>query len=131
MLTIFPKSTIMDVWSVLIVVWSALIGIGRTICPGLYSFFSIWVFFNDHSGITGLQGKGDSISLTPHYHFHPLQRHLDISRAITAEISPLHTGNSRTWTGNLWFSSANDCNWTVITACICLLEINSKILIKF
>ena len=53
-------------------------------------FFSIWVFFHDHSQFTGLQGKREGIYLTPHYHFHPLHRHLDISRAITAESSPLH-----------------------------------------
>ena len=35
--------------------------------------------------MTGLQGKGEGISLTPHYHFHLLHKHLDISRAITAE----------------------------------------------
>ena len=29
-------------------------------------FFSIWVFFHEHSRITGLQGKGEGISLTPH-----------------------------------------------------------------
>ena len=38
--------------------------------------FSILVFFHEHSRITGLQGKGEGISLTPHYHFHPLHRHL-------------------------------------------------------
>ena len=69
-------------------------------------FFSIWVFFHEHSRITGLQGKEEGISLTPHYHFHPLHRHLDISRAITAESSPLRIASSRTRTGNLWFSSA-------------------------
>ena len=53
-------------------------------------FFSIWVFFHEHSRVTGLQGKEEGISLTPHYHFHPLYRQLDISRAITAESSPLH-----------------------------------------
>ena len=37
-------------------------------------FFSIWVFFHNHSRITGLQGKGKGISLTPHYHFHPTLR---------------------------------------------------------
>ena len=68
------------------------------------SFFSIWVFFHDHSRITGLQGKGEGISLTPHYHFHPLHRHLDISRAITAESSPLHIASSRTRPGNLLVS---------------------------
>ena len=70
--------------------------------------FSVRVFFNDDSRIKGLQGKGrGGISLTPHYHFHPLQRHLDISRAITAESSPLHIASSRTRTGNLWFPSAS------------------------
>ena len=37
--------------------------------------------------------EGEGISLTPHYHFHPLHRHLDISRAITAESSPLPDSN--------------------------------------
>ena len=37
-----------------------------------------------------MQGKGEGISLTPHYHFHPLHRHFDISRAITTESSPLY-----------------------------------------
>ena len=61
-------------------------------------FVSIWVFFHDHLRITWLQGKsgGGGISLTPLYHFHPLHRHRDISRAITAESSPLHVGSSRT-----------------------------------
>ena len=72
-----------------------------------FFYFSIWVFFHDHSRITGLQGKGEGISLTPHYHFHPLHRHLDISRAITAESSHLHIASSRTRTGNLWFPSAS------------------------
>ena len=70
-------------------------------------FFSIWVFFHKHSRITGLQGKGEGISLTPHYHFHPLHRQLDISRAITAESSPRHIASSRTRIGNLWFPSAS------------------------
>ena len=70
----------------------------------IFFFFSIWVFFYEHSG---LQSKGEGISLTPHYHFHPLHRHLDISRAITAESSPLHIASSRSRTGNLWFPSAS------------------------
>ena len=53
-------------------------------------FFSIWVFFHNLSRIKGLQGKGEGISLTPHYHFHLLHRHLDISQVITAGSSPLH-----------------------------------------
>ena len=68
-------------------------------------FFSIWVFFHNHSQITGLQLKGEDISLTPNYHFHSLDRHLDISRAITAKSSPLHIGSSWTRTRNLWFPS--------------------------
>ena len=69
-----------------------------------YFFFSIWIFCYDHSRITGLKGKGEGIFLTPHYHFHPLHRHLDITRAITAERSPLHIASSRTWIGNLLVS---------------------------
>ena len=42
---------------------------------GIFFFFSIWTFFHNHSRITGLQGKGEGISLTPHYHFHPLHRY--------------------------------------------------------
>ena len=74
---------------------------------GIIFFFSIWVFSHEHSRITGLQGKGEGISLTPHYHFHPLHRHLDISRAITAESSPLHIASSQTRTGSLRFPSAS------------------------
>ena len=70
-------------------------------------FFSIWVFFHDHSQITGLQGKGEGISLTPRYYFHPLYRHLDIIRAISAESSLLHIASSQTGTGNLWFPSTS------------------------
>ena len=50
-----------------------------------FCFLFIWVFFHNLSRIIGLQGKGESIPLTPHYHFYPLHRHLDISRVITAE----------------------------------------------
>ena len=70
-------------------------------------FLSIWAFFHKHSRITGLKGKGEGISLTPHYHFHPLHRHLGISRAVAAESSPLHIASSRTRTGNLRFPSAS------------------------
>ena len=64
-------------------------------------FLSIWVFFHEHSRFTGQQAKEEGIYLTPLYHFHQLQRHLDISRAITAESSPLHIAGSRTRTWNL------------------------------
>ena len=72
-----------------------------------FFFFSTWVFFHEHSRIAGLQGKGEGISLTPHYHFHPLHRRLDISRAIAAESSPLRIASSRTRAGDLWFPSAS------------------------
>ena len=70
-------------------------------------FVSIWLFFHEHSRIKGLQGKGEGISLTPHYHFHLLHRQLDISRAITAESLPRHIASSPTRTGKLWFPSAS------------------------
>ena len=72
-----------------------------------FFFLFIWVFFHEHSLFTGQQGKGEGIILTPLYHFNPLHRHLEISRAITAESSPLHIDCSRTRTGNLWFPSAS------------------------
>ena len=70
-------------------------------------FFSMWVFFHEYSRITGLQRKGDGISLTPNYHFHPLHRDFDISRENTAESSPLRIASSQTQTGNLWFPRAS------------------------
>ena len=70
-------------------------------------FFSIWVFLHEHSRLIGQQGKGEPISLSPLYHFHPLHRHLDISRGITAETSPLHIASSCTGIGNLWFPTAS------------------------
>ena len=70
-------------------------------------FFSVWVFFHEHSRFIGQQGKGEGIYLTPLYHFHPLDRHLDISQAIAAKSSPLHIASSRTRSGNVWFLSAS------------------------
>ena len=64
-----------------------------------------WVFFHEHSLFTEQQGKGEAISLIPLYHFYPLHRHLDISRAITAESSSLQISTNRTRTGSLWFKS--------------------------
>ena len=70
-------------------------------------FFSIWTFFHKHSWITGLQEKEEGIPLTPHYHLHPLHRHLDTSRAITAESSLLHIASSQIRIGDLWLPSAS------------------------
>ena len=73
-----------------------------------FSFFlSGYFLFHEHSRFTGHQGKEEGIYLTPLYHFHPLHRHLDISRAVTAEGSPLHIASSRTGARNLRFSSAS------------------------
>ena len=60
-------------------------------------FFSMWIF-----SVTNIQDsqsgrrRGEAISLIPFFHFHPLHRHLDISRAITAESSPLHIASRLT-----------------------------------
>ena len=45
--------------------------------------------------------KEEGISLTPHYHFHPLHRHLDVSRVVAAENLSLHIASSRNQTRNL------------------------------
>ena len=50
-------------------------------------FYSIWVFFHEHSRFTGQQRKGKTAFLTPLYHFDRFHKRLDISRAITAESS--------------------------------------------
>ena len=71
-----------------------------------FFFFSIWVFFHEHSRFTGQRGKG-VIYLTSLFYFHQLHRHLDISRAINSESSLLHIASSRTRTGNLWFPSTS------------------------
>ena len=64
--------------------WSSKLD-GGEILPLPYDFFfAIWVFFHIHWRTIELQGKREGISLTPHYQFHPLQGHLNISRAITA-----------------------------------------------
>ena len=59
-----------------------------------FFYFSVWVFFHNHSRITGLQGKEEGIPLTCHYHFQPLHRHFGISQTITAESSFLHIGSN-------------------------------------
>ena len=74
---------------------------------GTIFFFLSGFFFDEHSRITGLQGKGEGISLTPHYHFHSLHRHLDINQGITTQSSPLHIASNRTGTGNFCFPSAS------------------------
>ena len=72
-----------------------------------FFFFSVRVFFREHSRFTEQQEKGEALSLASLYHFHPLHRHLDISPVIAAEISPLHIANAQNRTGNIWFPSAS------------------------
>ena len=60
--------------------------------------FSIWVFFHNHSRITGLQRKGED-NLTPRYHFHPLHntqtfagrllQRAHLSTQLAARLEPL------------------------------------------
>ena len=86
----------------------------HTICVFCFLFFSYRGFlsrpFTNHRTAEE-RGEGDggwgSISLTPHSHFHSVHKHLDTSRAITAENPTLHIGSSRTWTGKHWFPSAS------------------------
>ena len=73
----------------------------------VFFFFRSGVFFTTIRESQDCRGRGRAFLLTPHYHFHRLHRHLYISRAITAESSPLHIGNSRTRTRKFWFPSAS------------------------
>ena len=71
-------------------------------------FFSIWVFFHEHSQFIGQQGKGEALfnsSVTPPPP--PASRTLDIGRSFSSRSSILHISGSWTRTGNLWFPSAN------------------------
>ena len=74
----------------------------------------ILVFFHERSRFTGQQTKGAGISLTPHYHFHPLHRRLNISRAITGEYLP-HIATSRTQTESLIYTY-------IISLCVWILK---------
>ena len=69
-------------------------------------FLSIGLFFHKIFTIYKTAGKGRP-NQSAHYHLHPLHEHLRISRAITAESSPLHIASDRTRNGNLWFLSAS------------------------
>ena len=61
---------------------------------------------HEHSRLTaGLQRKGEAIFLTTSCHFHPLYKHLDISRRITVDSPPPDIASNRTETGSLWFPS--------------------------
>ena len=66
----------------------------------LQFFFSIWVFFHDHSQFIGRQEKWEVIYLTVIYHVYPLCSYLNISRATKAETSLPHIASCRTRTTN-------------------------------
>ena len=80
--------------------------------------------------MTGQQGKGEPISLSPLYHFHPLHRHLDISWGITAETSPLHIASSCTGIGNLWFPTASCSPLSYALSWICGFRSNDELINK-
>ena len=89
-------------------------------------FFSVSVFFHEHSRISGKKENGEAIFNSSSYHFHPLQRYLGISRTITAESLPLHLGSDRTRTGYLWFplralKKINDTVWFLIINVHCYI----------
>ena len=62
----------------------------------LQLFFSIWVFFHEHTQFTGQQEKGKVICLTGLNHFYPLCSYLNISLATKAETTLLHIASYRT-----------------------------------
>ena len=66
-----------------------------------YNFYLFIYFFylGFLSRISVVHRTVVAISLAPLYHFHPLHRHSDISRATAAESSLLHKGSSRTRIG--------------------------------
>ena len=70
-------------------------------------FFFCLDFLSQTFTIHRAAGERGSIYLTPLYHFHPLLRHLGVSRATAAENSPLRIASSWARTGNLWFSCAS------------------------
>ena len=65
-------------------------------------FFSIWVFFHQHLWITGLRGKREGISLTPHYHFHSLHRHLTMIRVVILNIYVNHQSYLKQFLNPSW-----------------------------
>ena len=71
--------------------------------PSPASFFLSGFSFTNIHNSQDSRGRGRPFFLTPLYHFHPLHRYLDISRAITAESSPLHIASSQTQTGTFGF----------------------------
>ena len=65
------------------------------------------MFNNLRNGTPTLNAKIKVMSVTPLYPFHPLHRHLEVSRVITAGTSALYIAGSQTQTGELWFSKVS------------------------
>ena len=77
-------------------------------------------------------GEGGANSLSPLYHFLPLHRHLDISRAITTESSPLHIASSRTRAQEPLFSERKSLTTKLHTPDFYLLLVTSySLLVTF
>ena len=71
-------------------------------------FFFYFAFFFFSLDIHDSQdSRWERSILTPIYHFHPLQKHLDISQAIAAKSPPQNIASDQTGTENLWFLSAS------------------------
>ena len=60
-------------------------------------FFSVWVFFHEHSRFTGQQRKGKAISINSLYHFQPLHRHSTLAGYCRESTSghSWHPGSNR------------------------------------
>ena len=67
----------------------------------LLSFVSRFSFTNIHES----QGCRRKDRATPHYHFHPLHRHLNIGWVIIEDSSLFHIASRWTQIGNLWLLS--------------------------
>ena len=77
----------------------------RIWCHDFFFFFYLG-FLSRTFTIHGTAGEGGGYLFNSSLPLPSLHRRLDISRAITAESSPLRIAGSRTRTGNLWFPSA-------------------------
>ena len=73
------------------------------------SCFFNWFSFTNIRESQDCRGrrKGEAISFYLLCHFHPLLRHLDITRAITAESSRLHITSDPALAGNPFFLSSS------------------------
>ena len=71
-----------------------------------FSFLSGFSFTTIHEP-QDCRERGRAFLLTSHQQYYLLHRHLEISRVITTESSPLQIGSSQTQIRKLWFPSAS------------------------